>query len=205
VSLRNRKRPIEDRWYEFWRRFQAGRWEPETRELLERFLFPGDLFVDIGAWIGPVTTWALDCGAEVIAVEPDPIACGELRRRHGDHIEIWEGAITPEPGWTYVKPQGDLGDSMTQIRSDGDVAVEGFTLDEVLNGRIPALVKVDIEGYETKLLPTLAPYLATLGVPLVVALHDKLPDPAWFAGYDEVSIPDNPRDNFGHSTQVIAR
>lgn len=176
----------------FWRElYPSGRWEPDTKALLDEILRPGDLFVDVGAWIGPVTLWALERGSHVIAIEPDPVALVELRRRVPDSVEIWEGAVAIRPGRASLAAPGKLGVSGSRLAAEGDVEVRTWTLDEILAGRRPALVKVDIEGYEIELLPTLAPFLADLGVPLQVALHGVAPDPAWFRGYGSVEIPGN--------------
>lgn len=187
-------------WRRFWAAYEAGQWEPETRELLYRTLEPGDLFVDIGAWIGPVTLWALDRKARVIAIEPDPVACAELRAQVGERVEIWEGAVVTEPGPVRLSPRrGALGNSMTHITDDGTVEVPGWTLPEILGDRVPRLVKIDVEGYEIDLLPTVGPYLAELGVPLSVALHPHLtgakPSLRWFEGYRRIDHPRDPRGN----------
>lgn len=182
----------------FWQAlYEPGKWEPETRALLEEILEPGDLFVDIGAWVGPVTLWALECGSRVIAIEPDPVALPELRRRVPDSVEIWEGAVAVRSGMATLTAPGKFGISGSRlaregrIEAAGEVEVQTWTLPEILAGRKPALVKIDIEGYEIELLPTLAPYLAELGVPMQVALHGTLPDPDWFAGYRDVRFPKN--------------
>jgi FkbM family methyltransferase len=175
----------------FWKSLYAPeKWEPKTRALLEETLRPGDLFVDIGAWIGPVTLWALECGSSVIAIEPDPVALPELRRVVPDSVEIWEGAVATQSGTTGLTAPGRLGISGSQLTPQGEVTVQTWTLPEILAGRKPALVKIDIEGYEIELLPTLAPYLADLGVPMQVALHGTLPKRDWFAGYGAVTFPD---------------
>lgn len=176
----------------FWRDlYRTGLWEPETRALLEEILRPGDLFVDIGAWIGPVTLWALECGSSVIAVEPDPVALPELRRSVPDSVEIWEGAVAVHSGSAALSAPGRLGISGSRLASEGEVEVRTWALPEILAGRRPALVKIDIEGYEIELLPTLAPFLAELGVPMQIALHGTRPDSDWFAGFREVEIPEN--------------
>ena len=190
-------------WSDFWERYEAGLWEPETRRWLADSLAPGDLFLDIGAWIGPVTLWALEFGAEVIAVEPDPVALEELRRVVPAEVEVWEGAVTVDGGRAHLAPRYELGDSMSRISAEG-VEVKACTLPEILGGRVPKLAKMDIEGYELELLPSVAPYLAGLGVPLQVALHDGLPDPEWFAGYSDVQMPASARQN-RRSNHVLAR
>ena len=85
-----------------------------------------------------------------------------------------------------------FGTSMSRLDEEGEIPVRIWTLPEILSGRIPALVKIDIEGYETKLLPEVAPYLATIGVPMHVSLHGVLPETKWFADYGEVRIPTSP-------------
>lgn len=189
----------------FWREwYETGAWEPCTRGVIGELLGPGDLFVDIGAWIGPVTLWALEQGAKVVAVEPDPAALPELRRRVPDSVEVWEGAVALQPGTVTLASRFGLGLGKSVSRvvpmgserrmeiGDHAVTVRAWTLDEILDERIPNFVKMDIEGYETELLPEIAPHLAALSVPLQVALHGIHPDPEWFQGYGDVSIPDDP-------------
>ena len=177
----------------WWSRVYETGWESDTRALIGELLRPGDLFVDIGAWIGPVTLWALERGSRVIAIEPDPLALPEFRRRVPDTVEIWAGAVALRPGMAALRPETSrLGMSGVRLYDEGDVEVRTWTLPEILGDRKPTLVKVDIEGYEIELLPTIAPHLAELGASMQVALHGTLPDPDWFAGYEDVHIPEDP-------------
>jgi FkbM family methyltransferase len=193
----------QERWNKFWRRYKANLWEPETKALLEKVLVPGDLFVDIGAWIGPVSLWALELGASVIAIEPDPIALEELWRCVGNKAEIRAVAVAPESGVVHLAPQYEFGDSMTRVSDEG-FEVQALTLPEILHDRVPKLAVMDVEGYELALLPTVAPYLAQLGATLMVALHTDLPDPEWFAGYGRIEMPASARDAQGRSLSMIA-
>lgn len=199
---------IERRWAQFWALYREGGWEPETQALLRATLKPGDLFVDVGAWIGPVTLWALDCGASVIAIEPDPVALRELRRRVPAEVEVHECALGLEAGTARLAAASAYGDSMSKIAPDG-MPVPIRTLPDILDGRRPAMANMDIEGYETTLLPVLAPYLASLGTTLVVALHnDPVPPPEWFASYRDVCIPRTARRGGnvrGRSLALVAR
>lgn len=179
---------------EFWREYEAGRWERSTRDLIEQALGPGDLFVDIGAWIGPVTLWALRQGARVVAIEPDPIARRELRRRVPDEVEIWEGAVDVRSGRRALTTNHGLalGKSVSRLADEGELQVATWTLAEILGGRAPALVKMDVEGHEIELLPSVAPLLAELGSALQVELHGQLPERRWLTGFREVRMPDDP-------------
>src|SRR5947208_17197036 len=60
--------------------WEDGSWEPETLQVVERFVKPGTTLVDIGAWLGPVSLWATHLGGRAVAVEPDPVAVEYLRR-----------------------------------------------------------------------------------------------------------------------------
>jgi len=151
---------------------------------MQYLLKPGSLFVDIGAWIGPVTLWALELEAKVIAIEPDPVALEELKKQVAGkgEVEIWEGACAPFNGELGLVPYLCLGDSMTRVGPGAGVPC--WTLEHILGGRVPALVKMDIEGYEMELLPTVAPFLGKLGVSMLVSWHSSLPPKtAWFEGY----------------------
>jgi len=195
---------IEQRWAKFWQLFKRDGWEPETQALVRANLKPGDLFLDIGAWIGPVTLWALDCGASVIAIEPDPVALKELRRRVPPEVEVWEGALGIEHGTARLAAATAYGDSMSRVDRDG-IAVPCLTLAEILQGRRPQMATMDIEGYEMTILPEVAPQLAALGTTLMVALHTGLPDPAWFADFSRVDMPPRARrGGNGRSLAVVA-
>ena len=61
----------------FWDTCEAG-WEATTFEVLTSQPGPASTFVDVGAWIGPMTLVAAACGARVVAYEPDPTAADEL-------------------------------------------------------------------------------------------------------------------------------
>jgi FkbM family methyltransferase len=195
---------IEQRWQAFWELYRADGWEPDTQALVRDTLRPGDLFVDIGAWIGPVTLWALDCGADVIAIEPDPMALAELRRRVPAEVEIWEGAVGLASGTARLACCSEYGDSMSRVCDEG-IEVQCWPLAEILGDRRPALATMDVEGYELTLLPQVAPYLASLGSTLMVALHTDLPDPAWFKDFGQVQIPPTVRNRRGRSLSVVAR
>lgn len=195
---------IEQRWAQFWDLYRQDGWEPETQALVRANLKPGDLFLDIGAWIGPVTLWALDCGAFVIAIEPDPVALTELRRRVPPEVEVWEGALGIEHGTARLAAATAYGDSMSRVDREG-IAVPCLTLAEILQGRRPQMATMDIEGYEMTILPEVAPQLAALGTTLMVALHTGLPDPAWFAGFSRVYMPTRARrGGNGRSLAVVA-
>ena len=173
----------------FWHEFGTGRFEPATVAALCSYLGPGTTFFDGGAWIGPFTLLAAALGAQVVAVEADPVAVGRLRANLAlnpelaKRVEIRPVAIAAGEG--QVRLDGGrvgLGNGLTRtapkpkprsLSADGefvaavdvrDLALEGFTL-----------VKLDIEGAEFAVVVRLKPSGTARRPPLLLSLHG--PDP----------------------------
>lgn len=115
----------------------------------KQWLKPGDLFVDVGANIGIYTVFALDLGAEVIAVEPTPNAdyLRENLALNGCTAQVVQKALSDAPG--RVRMTQGL-DSLNHLLLDGagGVEVECTTLDLLLGDRVADGVKIDVEGAE---------------------------------------------------------
>src|SRR5262245_63720917 len=47
----------DDEYAAFWARVGSGDWEPDSFGILDHFLSGESTFVDIGAWIGPLTLY----------------------------------------------------------------------------------------------------------------------------------------------------
>lgn len=163
----------------WWERWERGEWEPNSKKLIEEVLGPDKLFVDVGAWIGPLSRWAQEQGAKVVAIEPDPYAINELDRVVPE-AEIIQGALVPsQPGFRQgteffmANPHNRFGDSTSTISDDGEMVVRGFTLPHILHGREPSLVSIDVEGYEEHLLPTVGPQIAEMNSVLLLELHGE--------------------------------
>lgn len=118
-----------------------------------RQLRAGDLFVDVGANVGAYTIWALEAGAEVIALEPDPLAARRLRRNlevNGYTATVLEAAASDAAGDAMLSEGFGV---LNHLREDGTGRrVRAVTLDEVLGDRIAAGVKIDVEGAEDRVL-----------------------------------------------------
>lgn len=112
-------------------------------------LRPGDLFVDGGANIGIYTVFALDLGAEVIAVEPTANAerVREHLRLNGCTATVVQQALSDATGTLRITD--DL-DSFNHLVLDGSHGVEvpTTTLDALLGERTAAGLKLDVEGVE---------------------------------------------------------
>ena len=119
---------------------------------------PGHLFVDVGANVGSYTILAAKvCGADVLAVEPGQEAGKALDRNIAVNgldrqVTVARKALGAEHG-TVLFTCGR--DTTNRIATDADTAtrtVEVTTLDALLEGRTPTLVKIDVEGHEEAVL-----------------------------------------------------
>lgn len=121
-------------------------------------LQPEDLFVDVGANIGSYTILAAKvCNARVIAVEPDPGTSRALRRNIAINgiagsVHVVEAALGASGG----RVSFTVGlDTVNRVAQTGDLNTREValrTLDEVLDGEVPRIIKIDVEGFEAEVL-----------------------------------------------------
>jgi FkbM family methyltransferase len=182
----------EDAFAAFWARVAAGDWEPDSFGVIDRLVAPGTTFVDLGAWIGPLTLYAAFVAGSVEAVEPDPVARAtlqaniELNPRLADRIRVHAVAIGDRSGLARLGniTSASGGDSMSSLLYENartSWAVDCTTLDRFLaaiDGPPPSLIKIDTEGTEVELLDAARDWLAATHPPLLLSVHARFwPDP----------------------------
>jgi len=156
----------------FWRAVGRGRWEPHTYKILKRFLGADSVYCDVGAWIGPTVIYAAKICRQVICFEPDPTAYRFLRwnielndlRNVTSFSVALAGQSTIR---SMASREGNPGDSLSRLvdeeQEDNGVDVLALTWDAFIDlstiDKIDFL-KIDIEGGEFSLLPTLRDYLS---------------------------------------------
>ena len=137
----------------------VGLHEFEDMAFVLHFLRPGDLFVDIGANIGSYTILAgAGAGADCISFEPTPEAFKWLKRNIdlnglADHAEARCEALGSGGGEVKFTVDRDCGNHLVLGEPEGNEQVQTVplsTLDSVMMGRNPALLKIDVEGFETE-------------------------------------------------------
>lgn len=193
---------------DFWDAFAADEYEPGTVKRMKRLLKPGSLFIDIGAWIGPFTLLALTLGCKVVAFEPDPAAFEQLRintdSNPGDFV-LLNAAVVPygDPIKYALDRIDGAGLSAIEPQKLGYPEVPTMTIERLAEllpewaigfPETPGYVKVDVEGFETELMPTLGPWLAERKVPTQVSLHGHRIDAKALNGFKTVIWP---QDNNG--------
>lgn len=170
---------------ELWKKVGSDQWEPGTFAVFDRFIDSETVYLDIGAWIGTTVLYASQRAKMSYAFEPDPVACRELRlnvaaNAHNPamaRLEVREQAIGLEDGSLTLAAQGRGGDSCSSVLPGGDGAAWQVTsrrLDSFLTSfdhEARFFLKVDIEGAEYELIPTLRSVFAERDVDLLLSLH----------------------------------
>ena len=158
---------IHDEWFDvalrdteqekFWRSISI--WEPSTLSFVVRNARKGVTFVDIGAWIGPITLLAARRGARVISLEPDPVAFSALQQNlalNDLSADLICAALhTDEHGLALHEGRNGFGDSMSsslKYAAGRKITVPTITASHLLKRILPSqnnvVFKIDIEGHE---------------------------------------------------------
>jgi FkbM family methyltransferase len=172
----------------FWDWYASPHWEPDTVAVFAACVAPGTRVADIGAWIGPTTLLAAGKGAEVVAVEPDPVAAAMLERNLAlnpelaSRVTLLHVAIADTDGTVALLSASGGGDSLSHLRfgRDEDGAswnVRSYAMSTFLGlpevGE-PTFLKFDAEGAEYAAIPTMEGYIAKRRPSIYVATHPNL-------------------------------
>lgn len=187
VIIHGRRFAVDDEKPTFWDKAEAGAWEPELLTELSAHLAPGVTFLDIGGWVGPTSLFAAACGADVIALEPDPAAARQFRAncaanpRLADKIHLIEAALTPDGAAGVFGSPRKPGDSMGSLLLAGRGAAEWqadgiapAALAALIPPERPLVIKIDIEGGEYRLGPALQSLAALQPKIVLMGVHPAL-------------------------------
>lgn len=137
-------------------------YEPEVWQHLMREVRPGDVVADVGAYIGLYTialAKRVGPAGRVIAFEPNPVSFNALQEQVAlnsvdNRVRLLQVAL----GASVARARFELRRDQSNIIYDcaapaGDpVYVECLTLDNVIGNGHLDLMKIDVEGYEEKVL-----------------------------------------------------
>lgn len=170
---------------QFWQNIST--WEPYSFEILDRFLKDGGNFVDVGAWNGVLSIYGARRAAQVFSFEPDKLAyehfVNNIKLNGIKNIEAFNAAASFEAGIKelFIKHDGDSVSSLVDRTMEGYVCGKHYEVVTVglvkfLSGKENiSLIKIDIEGFEEKLLPEMASYFEKQQPTLYISFH-----PGWF-------------------------
>ena len=163
----------------FWRnRFET--WEDDTFDFMFKYLDKNKTFIDIGAWIGPLSLVASFHSKKCICYEPDIVAYNEfvesIKLSGIENIVLENKSISIHDEITLGS--GSLGQSVTRETDHRNsfvskcVKIREILETYGLNEDNISLIKIDIEGHESELLKDET--LINLNIPMHVSFH-----PGW--------------------------
>lgn len=178
---------------EFWGWVNGSRWETHSFVLLDKYLSPEHTFVDVGAWIGPLSMYAGRVAKRTVAIEPDPVAFARLTENCLPPIELHRLAIMNSRGRVKLG-SGYLGASTTRMNPHAgggigawepgqEFEIECMPLREFIaeqNIENP-FIKIDVEGAEEEILKD-ETLFQELNAPLFISLHPfwwRAPETTW--------------------------
>jgi FkbM family methyltransferase len=151
----------------------TANWYVGLAELAEmgfalHLLEAGDLFVDVGANVGAYTLLAAGVrGALCLALEPSDDTFALLLRnlalnRIEPLVDAKEVAAAEAPGKILLSVGLDAIDHVVAAgEATPSRTVSAAPLDQLLDGRAPTLIKIDVEGFEERVLAGAANALAS--------------------------------------------
>jgi len=167
----------------FWSDYERGLWEPDTQAVFRRFIDTQHSYIDIGAWMGPTLLLGCQLAKRAYGVEPDPVAYAELVENIKynwpltDNVQLFNICITPVSGKVAFGSRGNGGDSMSSLlfsNKKTSWTVDGMNFQEWIElNKINDcnFIKMDIEGGEYSVLPTMTAYLRKHRPTLHLSLH----------------------------------
>ena len=185
VCIGSRRICVADDQPTFWDRVEVGRWEPGTLAVIDRLVDGRTTFLDLGAWVGPTALNAAHLARRVIAVEADPAALDQLHRNLAvnpdlaPRIEVVPRAVHADEGHVTFGARRKPGDSMSSVLlADADHTWQAATitprqLADMLAPDERLVIKMDLEGGEYALLPSLGP-LIDRAKAVVISFHPKI-------------------------------
>lgn len=167
----------------FWRKANSGRWEADTFEFIRRHAGPDLTFVDIGAWIGPMTIFVSKHASRVVALEPDPVAHKDLVenvRLNGGNVDVWHVGVDNQEGKLTLYAAAGLGQSTSSaVKVEGaeEINIPVVTFDQVserVGGAKRVIVKIDIEGHEFTVADNLIAFAKRHKAPMHLSVHPRI-------------------------------
>mmetsp|Transcript_4420 Transcript_4420/g.5113 ORF Transcript_4420/g.5113 Transcript_4420/m.5113 type:complete len:480 (-) Transcript_4420:151-1590(-) len=161
-----------------WGFFDDGQigWKPETFKILQKYLTKETIYIDVGAYIGSTIFFASQLAKRSFGLDPDPVSFATIEHNlvfnPGKNIHVHGIAVVAPSDAGYVQfeteKMGD-GESMIVPEITGtkkeDFQAAGFTLPFLATlwgvqlKENPVFIRISIEPYECKLIPSFYEWL----------------------------------------------
>lgn len=171
MSINGMKLKMDPYHISWWKDIAQAGWEPHTYTMMSKFLNVDSIYCDVGAHIGSTVVYGARICKHVICFEPDPVAYRYLQwnieLNHLSNVSAFNVALADSFAVRQIASRvGQLGNSTTSLlhvkNTNNGTDVLTLTWDGFIDiagiGKID-LIKIDIEGGEFELLPTLKDYL----------------------------------------------
>ncbi|MDN3664288.1 FkbM family methyltransferase [Algibacter miyuki] len=170
----------------YWEQINSEDWEPYSFSIFDYFIKKNSIVLDIGSWSGVLTLYAAKTANTVHALDPDPVCYSELEKNItlnpeiSEKIKIYQTAISDKKETLRLSARKAYGQSSSSILArkrdtENSLEIETISLfDFITRSKIKDLdfIKMDVEGAEFKILPTLKSTLEHLNYPtLYVSFH----------------------------------
>ena len=182
-------------------RVQWDTWELDSFHIFNLYKNNEGIYMDIGAWVGPTAIYCANIYKKVIAIEPDPLALEELKKNISvnniNNISVIEKGLSSENGITQFGGNGKLGNSESTLliankeeyfsyqgrhtetwkHSHNEIVeIETITIEKLIeqqniDPKNISLIKMDIEGGEKIVVPSLVNFLNTYKPIFYISLH----------------------------------
>jgi FkbM family methyltransferase len=168
---------------QFWQNVSDGAWEASTFTIFDRFLSRQHSYIDIGAWIGPTLLYGCQTAKSAYGLEPDPLAYAELERNvalnrpQSDNVRLFNACIAPRSGQAMLGSRAGGNDSTSSLlfgKKKTHWSVKAFSFKDFVSSNQIAdcnFIKMDIEGGEYRILPTMTEYLKKHRPTMHLSLH----------------------------------
>lgn len=172
-----------------WSSIKNNKWEPETFKILDRYKNPDLVYIDIGSWIGPTVLYASERYKKVISLEVDPDPLLKLKENISinkiSNVDVYEKALFDRTGkasfFSRSSSMSTFSTKNPKNQEEKIINVDTITFEDLLSkSRVTpsniALIKIDIEGGEINVIPSMKNFLIDHGVPLYISLHPMFLD-----------------------------
>lgn len=170
----------------YWTHINATDWEPHTFAIFDQFIDKDAVVLDIGSWSGVLTLYAAKIAKEVHALDPDPVCFEELNTNVqlnpsiAEKVKTYQIAISNKKESSRLSAREHYGASSSSILqrkrdTENSLELETISLNEFLEKEKISkvdFIKMDVEGAEFKILPTIGKALQKTNYPtLYVSFH----------------------------------